>query len=463
MKEDTEMKETVDRVVSRLERRIAVMREKNERARAALTDEVALTDYSSLNGIWTEALARALREHQIVCIPQANAPYLIDGTVVIPSNRRIIADRDAVIRLAPGVDVLLFRNEHTADGTHAPIRNVPRDQNITIEGGIWEDCCTRRMGYGKSGKYGDACGFSGVSTLMLFENLDRLTLRDMTFRHCGAFAAQLGEISNVIAEEIRFESCFADGLHFNGNTETVHVRRISGQVGDDLVAINPYDWQNSSVNFGPFRDLLCEDLTLAPDSRYHALRIEPGVYTFDDGSRVDCSLTDAVFRRIKNIRTFKLYCQTPKFFPGEKPEHGDVGSGDRIVFDQISVDLNAPIDLLDGYVTGDPVRGSFAAFELGLNVKHLWIRNVDLNLYRDRYPYSYLLCIGPKSARKTDGREVFDPSFSSVAEVITFENIRINGEKMTDVTPYLREIVFDRLWDDTPSTASGKILKIEQL
>lgn len=456
------MKESADQIIQRLERLLATVREENERACKALDDAVDLTDYTSRNGVWTEALGEALREHQTVRIPGAETPYLIDGTVQIPSDRHIIAEANAVIRLAPGTDVLLFRNASTADGTHAPIKGIPRDRNITVEGGVWEDCCTRRMGYGKSGRYGDVEGFCGVSALMLFENLDRLTLRNMTFRNCGAFAVQLGEIRNVIAEDIRFESCFADGLHFNGNTENVHVRRVSGQVGDDLVAINPYDWQNSSINFGPFRNLLCEDLTLSPDSRYHALRIEPGIYTFDDGSQVDCSLTDAVFRRIENIRTFKLYCQTPKFFPGEEPERGDVGSGDRIVFDQIRVDLNAPIDLLDGYVTGDPVRGSFAAFELGLNVGSLWLRNIDLTLYRDRYPYSYLLCIGPKSARKPDGREVFDPSFSSVAKMISFENIRINGERVKDVTPYLREIVFDRVWDDMPSTASGKILEIRQ-
>lgn len=456
------MKQTADQVIARLENLMCEVRKENDRARETLTDPVDLTAYAPRGDVWTDALNRALREHNVVRIPDSDAPYLIDGTVRIPSDRHIVAGDRAVIRLAPGTGVLMLRNEHTVDGTHAPIRNVPRDRNITIEGGIWEDCCTRRMGYGKSGRYDGAEGFSGVSTLMLFENLDRLTLRNMTFRHCGAFAVQLGEIRNVIAEDIRFESCFADGLHFNGNTENVHVCRVSGQVGDDLVAINPYDWQNSSINFGPFRNLLCEDLTLAPDSRYHALRIEPGIYTFDDGSRVDCSVTDMVFRRIENISTFKLYCQTPKFFPGEEPERGDVGSGDRIVFDQIRVDLTGPIDLLDGYVTGDPVRGSFAAFELGLNIGQLWLRDIDLTLYRDRYPYSYLLCIGPKSARKPDGREVFDPSFSSVAETVSFENIRINGEPVRDVTPYLREIVFDHLWEDMPSTASGRILNIEQ-
>ena len=293
--------ETADSVIERLEKRLQKVRAENERACGALTDAVDLTDYAPQGGVWTEALAQALREHQVVRIPDAEEPYWINGTVPIPSDRHIVAGKNAVIRLAEGTSVLLFRNERTADGTHAPIRGIPRDRNITVEGGIWEDCCTKRMGYGKSGRYGDAEGFYGVSALMLFENLDRLTLRNMTFRRCGAFAVQLGEIRNVIAEDIRFESCFADGLHFNGNTENVHVCRISGQVGDDLVAINPYDWQNSSINFGPFRNLLCEDLTLAPNSRYHALRIEPGIYTFDDGSRVDCSVTDMVFRRIENL------------------------------------------------------------------------------------------------------------------------------------------------------------------
>jgi hypothetical protein len=41
-----------------------------------------------------------------------------------------------------------------------------------------------------------------------------------------------------------------------------------------------YDWQNSSVNFGPMHTVLCEDLVLSADSRYKALRIEPGMYRY---------------------------------------------------------------------------------------------------------------------------------------------------------------------------------------
>ena len=148
------MKESADQIIQRLERLLATVREENERACKALDDAVDLTDYTSRNGVWTEALGEALREHQTVRIPGAETPYLIDGTVQIPSDRHIIAEANAVIRLAQGTNVLLFRNARTADGTHAPIKGIPRDRNITVEGGVWEDCCTGRMGYGKSGRYG---------------------------------------------------------------------------------------------------------------------------------------------------------------------------------------------------------------------------------------------------------------------------------------------------------------------
>ena len=159
---------------------------------------------------------------------------------------------------------------------------------------------------------------------------------------------------------------------------------------------------------GPCENVICQDLTLSPKSGYKALRIEPGIYTFDDGTEVDCSLTRAIFRRISGIKTFNLYCQTPVYSPSSPPEKAGVGSGDLIFFEDIKIDLDSPIDLLNDYVTSNPVTGSFGAFELGLNIKRLFLERIDLTLHREKYPYSYLVCIGPKSVRLSDGREVFD-------------------------------------------------------
>lgn len=433
----------------------------NERLCASLTDTVSLRDYHpSESGAWTSALQQALNEHQRVIIPSSAEPYIIDDSVIIPSNRHIIAEDGAKIRLADGVKVLMMRNSSTADGTHVPIKAPKRNESITIEGGVWEDWCEHRMGYGDSGMYDKERSFFGVSTCMLLENINHLTLKNMTFKNCGGFALQLGEAKDIVITGLRFENCFADGVHINGNVENIYISDVCGEVGDDLVAFNMFDWQNSSINFGPCKNVICQDLVLAQSSQYKALRIEPGIYTFDNGDTVDCSLTNAIFRRISGIKTFKLYCQTPVYYADKAPERAGVGSGDNILFEDIKIDLDAPIDMLDEYVKGDKIKGSFGAFELGLNAKNLYFKNIELTLHREKYPLSYLVCIGPKSVRFNDGGEVFDPYLSSAVESLHLEGITVNGKVPDDISPYIKEIVFDRLYDDIPSTGYGKINKI---
>ncbi len=450
----------MERLKAELETLLRGVAIQNKELCEALDDEIMLTDYAPKNGIWTEALQRALDEHERVIIPSADEPYLIDSSIIIPSNRHIIAENGAVIRLCEGVKVLMMRNSATADGTHAPISTPKRNENITIEGGLWEDWCPHRMGYGQSGMYDENRSFFGVSTYMLLENISHLTLKNMTFKNCGGFAVQIGEASDVIIEGIRFEKCFADGLHINGNVEGIYISDVSGEVGDDLVAFNMFDWQNSSINFGPCKNVICQDLVLSDSSHYKALRIEPGVYTFDNGDEIDCSLTNAIFRRISGIKTFKLYCQTPPYSPTILQERASVGSGDKILFEDIDISLDAPIDLLDGYIKNDPIKGSFAGFELGLNIESLYLKNIRLSVDKKKHPYAYLLCIGPKSARGDNGIEYFDPCFSSIAKSIYLEDITINGARPDDISEYIKEIEFDSLYDDIPSTGCGKIENI---
>ena len=449
----------MEKIKREIEHVLEKSREKNEMLSALLSSACKITDYAPENGVWTKALQSSLNEHEIVYIPKSDEPYLIDNSIIIKSSRKIIAEKGARIKLTPECRVLLMRNLDTCDGTHAPITKK-RSENITIDGGIWEESCPHRMGYGSSGKYDEERSFFGVSTCMLFENINNLTLKNMTFRHCGGFGLQIGECKDVIIENIVFEDCFADGVHVNGNVENIHIKNVKGEVGDDLVALNMFDWQNSSINFGPLKNAICEDLELSSSSYYKALRIEPGIYTFDDGSVVDCSLENAIFRRIKGIKTFKLYCQTPPHSPTLPPEPAGVGSGDNIFFEDIKIDLDSPIDLLDGYVTNDEIKGSFAAFELGLNAKSIHLKNIDITLYREKHPYSYLLCIGPKSARGEFGIEYFDPYFSSKVDTVYLENITVNGKKPSDISSYIREIEFNSLYKDLDSTASGKIGKI---
>jgi len=449
------------------------MKENNVEEAVALSDACLLSDYSNLSRtesygrVWTEALQAALLEHEVVVIEPSEDIYYIDNTVVIPSCRRIEA-LGAVVRLAPECEVLMLRNEHTKNGTHEAFDTSDRDRNISIRGGRWEESRNKRAGYGASGRYAPKTAdererpFYGVSTCMFFNNIEGLTLCDMTFAKTAGFSVQTGDAKNCVFENIGFESCYADGLHVNGRTENLYIHHLFGEVGDDLVALNAYDWQDSSVDFGPIRCVWCEDLTLSESSRYKAIRIEPGIYAYRDGSKVDCGLFDAVFKNIKGIRTFKLYFQTPQYSIGKTPEWGDVGSADNLFFEDITIDLRSPIDGFDVYKESDPVRGSFAAFEIGANVGYISFENIDITLYKEKYPLSYLVCVGPKSVVH-NGKEVFDPYLSSGVDVISIKNLTVNGEKPEDASAYVKTVAFDDVNGDGASTGRGRVGEIRYL
>ncbi len=441
------------------------MKETNKKLISELKTSCSVTDFAELvreeNSvkIWTEAFQTALDNYEIINIPASDEPYYIDKSLVVPSNRHIEAREGAVIRQLSGVKVLMLRNSNVADGTHKPIESRNENYNISINGGIWEEC-RNESGIGKSGMIDENGSFYGVSACMLFNNMENLTLTNMTFVRAGCFAVQMGNVKNAVFENIKFVGCFADGLHINGNTENVFVVNLSGQVGDDVFALNMYDWQNSSVTFGPIKNVWCENIRLSEGSRYKALRILPGTYYYDDGSSVDCSLNNAVIKNVRGIKTIKMYFQTAAYkFETEEPEKGDAGTGDNIYFDDIVIDLDSPVDGLPEYLNSDPIKGSVAGFELGSNIGNLYFENIDVTLHRDKFPMSFFACVGPKSAR-SEAVEYFNPDMNSTIDKIELKNIRINGKAPDDIREFINEIKFEDIYRDGKSSGKGVIHKI---
>ena len=409
--------------------------------------------------IWSDALQTAINENRHIVIPASDEPYYIDKTIIVPSNRYIEAENGAVIRLMEGIKTLLIRNEHNENGTHIRETFKNPDTDIVISGGRWEESRDTKGGYGISGKYDDERSYYGVSTCMFFNNVKGLTLENLVISHAGGFGIQVGNIKNVVVENIEFEGCFADGVHVNGNTENIYINNIKGQVGDDLVALNMYDWQNSSVDFGPIQTVWCENLDLYEDSRYKAYRILPGIYFYDDGSSVDCSLNDAVIKNIKGIKTFKLYFQTMRHNVGEARESGDTGSGDNIYFEDISIDLDEPVDKLKDYNESNPITGSIAGFEIGANIGNLYFENINITLHKDQYPMSFFMCIGPKSVRNGN-LELFNPEINSTVRNVYLKNISVNSGNTDEAKKYIHQIVFDDIYGDGTATGKGIIKNI---
>ena len=442
------------------------MRERNLSQSLKVAEGVSIERYRSLvrvdecgTNIWSDAFQQAINENDHIIIPASKEPYYIDKTITVPSNKYIEAHSAAFIRLKAGIKTLLLRNEKNEDGTHKRETFATPDTNIHISGGCWEEMCEKRAGYGQSGMYDAERSYYGVSTCMFFNNVKDLTLENLIFVHTGGFGIQLGNAKNVVVENVEFDQCFADGVHVNGNIENIYIHNIKGQVGDDLVTFNMYDWQDSSVDFGPIKTAWCENLELSQESPYKAFRIQPGLYYYDDGSVVDCSLVDVVIKNVKGINTFKLYFQTPRYNVDKGREPGDTGTGNNIFFEDITIDLTGPIDRLKDYMESDPVTGSFAGFEIGANIENLYLENINVTLYREKYPMSFFMCVGPKSVRNGN-LEIFDPEINSFVENVYLKNVCVNSGDTENSKNYIHQIAFDDIYNDGTATGKGVINNI---
>lgn len=432
------------------------MKKENQRAGSGY-----LTDYRFLvekDGIWTKAFQRAVDEHEVIKITAGE--YLIDDTIILPSNCHIIAEEGAMIKKTPKMNVLMLRNALTKDGSRMPVIDGEKNQNISITGGIWTESVDGKNW--RCGLYDRNGNFHGVSAGMFFNHVENLSIKDVTIAKIGGYGIQVSHLNGGHFENITFEGTAADGLHMNGFSENIRVKNVKGCVGDDLVALNAYDWPQSSVAFGPIRNVLCEDLEVFEESSYKALRILPGKYFYEDGTVSDCSIREVVFRNVKGIQTCKFYFQTPCYPIHGTPKSGEPGNCGNIRFENVEINLTEPVDKLPEYMESHPVKGSIAAFELGSNIEKLTFKNVKVTLDREKYPRSYFMCIGPKSVRSGE-YEVFDPYISSTAKEVVLENVTVNGTmiRKTNRQEWIHEIVFDDIYQEGDPTTSGKIEKID--
>ena len=442
-------------------------KERNMARIAQLSDSVSLLEYRALvrgsehGQIWTDALQAALNEHETVVIPPSEEIYWLDNTVVVPSNRHIEAT-GATLRVVPEYPYVMMRNEHAHDGTRAPIDPRDRDANISIHGGCWDEGAVRRS---VRRYHADPDTFCGVQTCMLFNNLEHLTITDVTFARATSFCVQVGDLTDGVFENFFFIGCFADGLHINGNSENLYIRNFSGHVGDDLVALNMYDWLGSSINYGPACNVFCEEIHSAPDSRAKAMRLQPGIFFYEDGSSVDCSLRNMYFRHLDGIYEYKLYFQSPPYIYGkhEKPEGGGAGSADQLYFEDVEILSNR-----ERYPLGHPETGYFGMFFMNSRIGYISLENIRYYRGERHHPQNYLVAIGPMSWRRNkklpDGSvvetEVFDPYISGSVETLDMREIFIDGERVHDVDEIVKVISFDDVNRDGFSSGKGSVARI---
>lgn len=405
--------------------------------------------------IWTEAFRKALHESHYVYIPKGK--YYIDGCIVLSSKSKIKAHKKAEICLTKETKTVMIRNADVIDGSKQLISDEqPITCDIHIEGGVWSTEYDKRAEYGKICIFDEKDSMHGVHALMLFSGVKNLHLKNLVFKNTPAFSVQLGRIDNFIIEKIKFIDCYADGIHVNGGTKNGVIRNICGQAGDDLVALNAYDWPTSTINQGPIENVVIYNVNSQGKS-FNLMRIQPGKTSVKNGN-IDCYIKNIIIDNIKGVETYKMYFQTPEYV-GE-PEGSFVGDIENVLIKNLKIFKTRPSDGTPNYVNADPITGHFGVFELGSNINGLTLQNIKVkfkceNKYKN---LEHFIVVGPKSCYfEKENLEVFDPYVISQVKNLRYKNIKINGKKVENIMEHVKEIKFEKLYDSEYASGYGEI------
>ncbi len=371
--------------------------------------------------IWNPAIAAALAKHGAAYLPKREEPYYLDGPIVLTTGQRLLADPDAEIRLKPGVGTCMVRNEHVIGGHQGPVPgNSKPDTDILIEGGIWTT-----LNFGKpnngNGEVHSASkdGVPGCYGTILLSNVRRVAIRNLTVRHGSGFGMHLTNCSDFLVEGVTFDEHGRDGVHVNGPARYGVIRDLRGVTADDYVALNAWDWLYSTPTFGRIDHVLVEKVygdvrekrpiaAQAGPEGTAEIRLLPGVKNFPNHTKLDCPVTDCVFRDLYDIRTFKIYDQ-PNLEMGRDKDFSDpIGTVQNLWFSKLT--FSRP-----------------GVFQLACDVNGLYVDDVQL-AFAVGANYK-LVEIGPMSATwesKADDPSTWTEVFSPDRDV-TVRNFRLTN------------------------------------
>jgi hypothetical protein len=375
--------------------------------------------------VWTQAMQATLDAQGTLHIPARAQPYYLDGPLILKSGQKLSADPTAKIRLKPGSNTCMVRNEHVVTLNTKPVpANQPLDTDITIEGGIWTTLATTENEWngnllGRSSKENPAFGTHGV---ILLQNVRGVTVKNLTVRQSRPFGVHLANAHGFTVENITLEEHRRDGVHVTGPASDGVIRGVRGNSSDDDVALTAWAWKNNAPSFGPIERITVEAVTGWPEDDHEgniAIRLLPGVKRFEDGTMLDCSIRDITLRRITDIRHFKIYDQ-PNLERGRDTDFSiGVGTVKNLRLEDLT--FNRP-----------------GQIQLHANTDGLSIHNVRVN--HPITPDWHLLAIGPLSQTSKRGKsedaakwvEIFSPDLDCTVRNLTVSGVRTR-DSQTDL------------------------------
>ncbi|MFK5924921.1 MAG: hypothetical protein QM496_22300 [Verrucomicrobiota bacterium] len=393
--------------------------------------------------IWNAPIQAALDKCGEVYLPKKSEPYYLDHPIVLKSGQRLRAAPDAEIRLKPGSNTCMVRNENIRGFREGPVpKDLVPDSDILVEGGIWTT-----LYFGSGMVNGNQRGHSGSKNwvvgshgVILLQNIRGVVVRNLTIKQSRSYGIHIGTGSDFLVENITFEHHGRDGVHVAGASSFVIIRNISGTLHDDPVALNAWEWSNGAMVWGPIHHVLVEKIQGAAMSAgsTDSIRLLPGVKRFPDGSTLDCDVHDVVIRDIVDIRDFKLYNQ-----PNLEAKVG--------------ADYSVGVGNLRNIHFGNLTFNRPGSIQIHADSKVISIRGVQLN-----FPKSAdfrLLVIGPQSATYKGGsenpehwREIFSPDVDCKVSDLHISGVRWGQSEVSVPASQLVRVVEQKINADYPKT-----------
>lgn len=388
----------------------------------------------------SDLIAKALAEYDHVTIPQLPFPVYLNRPIVMSSGKHLTVHPKTAMRMMEDCGGCMVRNEHVIDGRFDQFPADYEDHDILVEGGIWEqskyaycpwDDQPAMRSFAKLRFDGSAlpAGENAHNVLLgvfLLSNARNFTVRDLVIREGSFYGVLVAGGSHFILENITFQNHYKDGLHINGPSSYGYIRNISGETGDDVIALNAWDWATSAVSFGAIDHMDIADVVCD----HREVRLLPGRKVFLNGNRTECPITNCSFQNIQGVYCFKMY-QQPYWlndFRDYKDKSEIAGVIENVAFRNIAL----------GQLTEEGL-GEIkieAIFEVCADCTNLSLENVALNVPLQEVLDAgvQLVKVGPKSSTCKRGYtdpsqwcELFDTDLICTVDNLQLRNISFAG------------------------------------
>ena len=200
---------------------------------------LAETDAKTLQNAINEA---ANHPSRTVCISArtGNSAWVIDQTLLLPSHITVILENCRLV-LADGVYQNIFRNRnmYAEDAPLEPQQEIHilGKGHAVLDGGTPNDLC-------ESTSRKDGRPHVRFNNLILLHNVTKYSIKNITCRNMRYWAINQIACTHGRIENVHFESGTyvpnQDGINFRIGCSHCSVENITGQTGDDTVALSAF-------------------------------------------------------------------------------------------------------------------------------------------------------------------------------------------------------------------------------